>query len=192
MVRVAVAAATEALRLLGVGSRPTAAAAAAAVPPGDPVRPAPGDTAAVLKALKADYLLRSYFISGVLSDGIYDEDCLFADPTVSFRGRELWKRNLALLTPFLENPSVQLIGEPVQIAPADNDAQRGPLLQADWVLRCGLKLPWRPYVCVRGSTEYELAWPEGNRVVRHTEAWDIDGWEAVAMVLRPGKDSGRQ
>lgn len=31
------------------------------------------------------------------------------DPTVSFSGLDLWKRNLALLTPFLIQPSLQLL-----------------------------------------------------------------------------------
>jgi hypothetical protein len=44
--------------------------------------------AGVLRALRVDFEAQ-YFITGVLTDAIYDEQCYFADPTVSFRG-EKW------------------------------------------------------------------------------------------------------
>lgn len=205
----------------------------ASIPSGLSDRPAPGDISAVLSAIAADYSERSYFITGVISDGIYDEDCFFADPTVSFKGRELWKRNLQLLVPFLESPSIELL-DLIQMAdpqdPQDSKdpgfgtstnsegavasvngtstasstnnststsstgdkAPRGAVLRADWILRTGLKLPWRPYVDVRGSTEYELAWPENNRIVRHIESWNISGWEAVVLVFTPGKSNSKE
>ena len=189
--------------------------------------PAPGDIPAVLSAIAEDYSERSYFITGVLSDGIYDDDCYFADPTVSFRGRELWKKNLQLLVPFLESPSIVLldltqVGEDLSedlksnlsddsrgllarsnknsngdgtTVPIDNNNNnnqksseaRGAVLRADWILRTGLKLPWKPYIDVRGRTDYELSYPDNNRIIKHIESWNISGWEAVVMVLTPGK-----
>jgi Uncharacterized conserved protein (DUF2358) len=203
-VRLVVAAATETLRFIGVGSSPSSSssssAAAETISPGLSERPAPGDIAAVMTCLRSDYEERSYFITGVLSDGIYDENCYFADPTVAFTGRELWKRNLQLLVPFLENPSIQLIGlKHLESADSSEDLSReqGSLekennnkivkLRADWILRCSLKLPWRPYINVVGSTEYDLAWPDNNRIVRHVESWDISAWEALILVFTPGK-----
>jgi hypothetical protein len=44
-----------------------------------------GDVDGVLRELHADFQ-RQYFVSGLVTDAIYAEDCLFADPTVSFRG----------------------------------------------------------------------------------------------------------
>lgn len=204
-VRLVVAAATETLRFLGVGSssKPdVATATATAIPPGCSQRPSPGDIPAVLECLRSDYEERSYFITGVLSDGIYDEECYFADPTVSFTGRELWKRNLQLLVPFLEDPSIQLTG--LKQLNIDDTIPEGDVrvgngsveeeesgkivkLRADWILKCGLKLPWRPFINVVGSTEYDLAWPDNNRIVRHVESWDISAWEALILLFTPGK-----
>lgn len=59
------------------------ASAEAAAPAPRPLRR--GDVAGVLRALRADFEAQ-YFITGVLTDSIYDEQCYFADPTVSFRG----------------------------------------------------------------------------------------------------------
>lgn len=208
LVRGLVSAATETLRLLGVGAT---SAPPATIPAGSSERPEPGNILAVLATIAADYSERSYFITGVISDGIYDEECFFADPTVSFKGRELWKRNLQLLVPFLESPSIELLDlikltdpiDPQDVTTAANASSnsstsstisssgdkipRGAVLRADWILRTGLKLPWRPYIDVRGSTEYELAWPENNRIVRHIESWNISGWEAVLLVFTPGQ-----
>jgi hypothetical protein len=178
-----------------------------------------GDVAAVLQYLKSDFEERSYFITGVLSDGIYDEDCYFADPTVSFTGRELWKRNLQLLVPFLIEPSIQLTGlkqlnSDIENSTSENssssssscvsvngglgteqglqDTEEEPVskravvkIRADWILKCTLKLPWRPYVNVIGSTEYDLAYPDSNRIVRHVESWNISAWEALVLVFTP-------
>lgn len=56
---------------------------AAAAPPSRPLRR--GDVAGVMKAIRRDYG-REYFVTGVLTDAIYDDNCRFADPTVSFQG----------------------------------------------------------------------------------------------------------
>ncbi|KAL4442443.1 hypothetical protein ABPG77_005027 [Micractinium sp. CCAP 211/92] len=116
LVRVAVSALTEALRLVGVGAKEYETAAAAA-PPVQPLRR--GDVAGVLRALRDDFD-RAYFVTGQLSDEIYDEACFYADPTVSFTGRELYKRNLALLVPFLWDAAIELRG--LQQLPPDTSA----------------------------------------------------------------------
>jgi hypothetical protein len=187
-VRGVVAAATEVLRLFNVGASTPSPTATGTTFPGSPARPAPGDIDEVLRCLKSDFE-RSYFITGVLSDGIYDEDCFFADPTVSFTGRELWKRNLQLLVPFLIDPSIQLTGLQ-QLE--KKDGSEIVKLRADWILECSLKLPWRPYIYVVGSTEYDLAYPDNNRIVRHVEYWDISAWEALVLVFTPGFVTGRK
>ena len=60
-----------------------------------------------------------------MRDAAYDDDCFFADPTVSFRGLDTWRRNLRLLVPFLEDASVDLL----TMASAGNDAGGAQLLK---------------------------------------------------------------
>jgi hypothetical protein len=44
---------------------------------------------------------RSYFLSGQVDQGIYDPDCVFSDPFVSFSGTERFVTNLANLGSFI-------------------------------------------------------------------------------------------
>jgi len=46
--------------------------------------------------------------AGNVDLGLYTEDCLFADPTFSFRGRQKYERNLRTLTAFFVDPEIQL------------------------------------------------------------------------------------
>jgi hypothetical protein len=192
-----VAAATEALRALGVGAR----VPPPALPAGRAARPPRGDDAAVLAALRADFLERQYFVTGVVSDGIYDDDCLYADPTVAFRGRELWKRNLALLVPLLEDPAVELkelhrlpkgavgVAADGSVQFASGGAAAPTVLFAEWRLTCSLRfLPWRPYIDLNGTTTYALH-VDCNRVVAHVEGWDLSGGEALRLLFAPGDEA---
>ena len=48
---------------------------------------------------------RNYFLSGVVDRYIYDVDCTFADPFVSFNGRDRFIENLSNLGSFITNYS---------------------------------------------------------------------------------------
>jgi len=133
------------------------------------------------------------------------EDCYFADPTVQFRGRELWKRNLKLLTPFLIDPSIQLrslrksntkvvevgvedgaVEEALGVEADSFDTNNNVELLASWRLMTGLKLPWRPYIDIEGTTRYVLN-EERNAICQHIEAWNITGLEALLIIFTPGR-----
>ncbi len=79
------------------------------------------------------------------------------------------KRNLALLTPFLMDARIELrtlgaLGPDGDLLPPPpfwaaffGGGQRGQrTLRATWLLTCYLRLPWKPYIEVNGSTEYLL------------------------------------
>ena len=67
---------------------PPAAAAAALV--------APASREEARARLRADYE-RAYFVAGVMDEGLYAADCVFADDIAAFSGRERFVANLANL-----------------------------------------------------------------------------------------------
>ncbi|KAK6143224.1 hypothetical protein DH2020_023572 [Rehmannia glutinosa] len=126
----------------------------------------------VLSIIKSDYE-KAYFVTGVFTSAIYTEDCTFEDPTIKFQGRELYARNLRLLLPFFDNPSIHL-----KEIEKENQAWF-PI--ASWRLRTYLKLPWKPLISIDGRTIYDL--DEEFRVVRHAESWNISALGAIVRYL---------
>ncbi|KAL3814690.1 hypothetical protein ACJIZ3_015958 [Penstemon smallii] len=103
----------------------------------------------VLTIIKSDYE-KAYFVTGLFTSVIYAEDCIFEDPTIKFQGTELYARNLNLLVPFFDNPSIQL----TKIEEGfDSEAV---FAVASWKLRTYLKLPWKPLISIDGRTKYDL------------------------------------
>ncbi|MED6187622.1 hypothetical protein PIB30_078137 [Stylosanthes scabra] len=60
-----------------------------------------------LNIIRSDYD-KAYFVTGNFTYSIYAENCIFEDPTIKFRGRELYARNLKLLVPFFDCASIRL------------------------------------------------------------------------------------
>ncbi|KAK6289484.1 hypothetical protein POUND7_001025 [Theobroma cacao] len=134
------------------------------------------DVDEVLRILKSDYE-NGYFVTGNFTSAIYAEDCIFEDPTIRFRGKELYSRNLKLLVPFFDNPSIglQKIEKGVKV--------ETNFVLATWRLRTFLKLPWKPLISIDGSTFYELG--EKFTIVRHAESWNVSALEAVGQIFTP-------
>lgn len=130
----------------------------------------------VVDALMVDYH-QAYFLTGNVTSSLYSEDCFFADPTIGFTGRDLYERNLKLLVPFFEEPSLTLVS-------LNEESDEGRSIRAVWQLRTYLKLPWRPFICVDGSTVYTL--DENLRIVRHIESWSISPLDAISQIFKRG------
>ncbi|XP_022142990.1 uncharacterized protein LOC111012984 isoform X5 [Momordica charantia] len=130
----------------------------------------------VLDILKSDYK-NAYFVTGIFTSEIYADDCLFEDPTIKFRGKELYSRNLKLLVPFFDCPSIQL----QKINKGNKSGVE--FVVAAWKLRTYLKLPWRPLITIHGSTLYEL--DEELKIVRHAESWSVSALEAIGQIFIP-------
>eukprot|EP00262_Sarcandra_glabra_P000070 TRINITY_DN10096_c0_g1_i2.p1 TRINITY_DN10096_c0_g1~~TRINITY_DN10096_c0_g1_i2.p1 ORF type:complete len:198 (+),score=15.43 TRINITY_DN10096_c0_g1_i2:75-668(+) len=113
----------------------------------------------ILAILRSDYE-RAYFVTGNFTSVIYAENCSFEDPTIKFRGKDLYSRNLELLVPFFDNPSIAL-----------QNIEKGVICKtmfvlATWKLRTFLKLPWRPLISIEGTTVYEI---DNKFKVRHIQ-----------------------
>ncbi|XP_024995567.1 uncharacterized protein LOC112528742 isoform X1 [Cynara cardunculus var. scolymus] len=153
----------------------------------------------VMMILKSDYD-NAYFVTGNFTSGIYAEDCIFEDPTIRFRGKdftfffqlciherilmvcihsgkELYSRNLKLLVPFFELPSISL----QSIKKVLNSETES--IMASWRLRTRLKLPWRPLISIDGTTVYDL--DNQFRIVKHVESWSVSPLEAIGQIFTP-------
>ncbi|KAF7010329.1 hypothetical protein CFC21_024750 [Triticum aestivum] len=67
----------------------------------------PVGRAQVAEAIKDDFA-RSYFVTGNLTLGAYEDDCEFADPAGSFRGLQRFKRNCTNFGSLLEKSNMKL------------------------------------------------------------------------------------
>lgn len=105
------------------------------------------------------------------------DDCIFEDPTIKFRGKALYSRNLNLLVPFFNQQSIIL-----QQIKKGNDCEKD-FVVASWKLRTYLKLPWKPLICIDGSTVYYLN--NDYQIVRHAESWNISAVEAIGQIFTP-------
>ncbi|KAI3898320.1 hypothetical protein MKX03_002977 [Papaver bracteatum] len=128
----------------------------------------------VVSILQSDYE-NAYFLTGNFSAAIYTEDCIFEDPTIKFSGRDLYSRNLKLLVPFFDCPSLVL-----QQIEKDMSSEVNFVL-ATWKLRTYLRLPWRPLISIEGSTVYDLN--DEFKIFRHCESWNISALEAVGQIF---------
>eukprot|EP00898_Chlorokybus_atmophyticus_P000628 jgi/Chlat1/1566/Chrsp123S01847 len=134
-----------------------------------------GSVEEAITLLREDFA-EEYFVTARINADLYDDNCLFADPTVSFRGLERWRRNISLLMPFFINPTITLL---------DVQVTSPLLLLASWRLTTHLKLPWRPYININGMTDYTLD-QESLRVTAHVERWDVSPLQAIGLIFRPG------
>ncbi|XP_010277357.1 PREDICTED: uncharacterized protein LOC104611825 isoform X1 [Nelumbo nucifera] len=130
----------------------------------------------VLMILKSDYE-NAYFVTGDFTSAIYAEDCIFEDPTIKFTGKDLYARNLKLLVPFFDHPSIVLQKIEKGFKYESN------FVLATWKLRTYLKLPWRPLISIEGNTVYDLN--ADFKIVRHVESWNVSALQAVGQIFTP-------
>lgn len=133
----------------------------------------PSSIARTKELLKRDYDAM-YFITGDMTESLYEDDCEFSDPFVSFKGIARFQRNLRNLSPFLEEKSLK-------IRSWDEEGDR---VKASWTFRCTVCFPWRPLLAARGSTEHVFN-AEG-RIFQHIETWEIAPSDALQQLMRPG------
>ncbi|KAF8039021.1 hypothetical protein BT93_B1538 [Corymbia citriodora subsp. variegata] len=90
-------------------------------------------------------------------------------------GKRLYERNLKLLVPFFDQPSIILHS----IQKGDDETY----ILARWKLRTYLKLPWWPLISIDGKTVYEL--DDNFAIIRHAESWNVSALEAIGQIFTP-------
>ncbi|KAF9621271.1 hypothetical protein IFM89_018488 [Coptis chinensis] len=136
----------------------------------------------IVDILQSDYE-NAYFLTGNFTSAIYAEDCSFEDPTIKFRGKGLYARNLKLLVPFFDCPSLIL----QQIEKAVNSEANYVL--ATWKLRTYLNIPWKPLISIEGSTVYDL--DDDFKIIRHAESWNVSALQAIGQIFTPSFERHR-
>ena len=105
-----------------------------------------------VKAGLADDFRNEYLWSGRITPELYDEACVFTDPTLSFRGLDVFEANLRNLDPWIERfvPSERRRVDLYALA------VDGAAITASWRMVGTLALPWRPRLDLNGTTTYTL------------------------------------
>jgi Uncharacterized conserved protein (DUF2358) len=102
---------------------------------------------------------RSYFLSGTVDELIYSESCVFADPFVSFSGRDRFVKNLANLGSFITDYSTK----PLNYSENDN------VVETKFMVKLRLNLPWKPVLAWPWGVRCEID-PETYLIVQHQES----------------------
>jgi predicted nucleotidyltransferase len=119
---------------------------------------------------------RSYFLSGEVDKLIYDDDCRFADPFVSFRGRDRFVDNLQNLGSFITKYSAKLLDY-------NNGDDSDEQVKTRLMVKLELNLPWKPVLAWPWGVTYVID-PVTFLVTDHIESWDIEPLEGVKQIFR--------
>jgi hypothetical protein len=93
---------------------------------------------------------RSYFLSGEVDKLIYDEQqCVFADPFVSFAGRDRFVENLANLGSFITKYSAKMLDYQV--------SSDETVVNTKVMVKLELNLPWKPVLAWPWGVGYEIS-----------------------------------
>ena len=124
-----------------------------------------------------------YLFSGSIDPEIYDNDCLFSDPTLSFQGLSTFQTNVAAVKPlanlFFNDTLIVLYN--LLLNTSSNT------ITAQWRMSGSIYLPWKPRIELPGYTIYSYSPPPNgdNRIVRYDENWRVPALECLGQVLQP-------
>jgi hypothetical protein len=129
----------------------------------------------LLERIRDDYVVRNYLWTGDLDGACFDADCLFNDPTLSFRGFEAYRRNVRGLRPIVEaltSAPDSASGAASSIPTTRSDllsirieSQEG-YIETRWNMVGDLiRLPWKPRVDVVGRTKFWYQWRQPQRLI---------------------------
>jgi len=102
---------------------------------------------------------REYFLTGEIDKLIYAKDCTFADPFVSFQGRDRFVENLANLGSFITEYSAKPLSYEVD----------GNVVNTKFMVKLQLNLPWKPVLAWPWGVKCEID-PDTNLVTLHQES----------------------
>lgn len=124
-----------------------------------------------------------YLFSGQIDSELYDENCLFTDPTLSFRGLSTFERNIKAIKPALDI----FVGDSLVVLYDCNVDTEANEVKAIWRMSGAIKLPWKPRIELTGNTVLSYDTDRGGRIVDYYERWDLPAAKALSQLLQPSK-----
>ena len=125
-----------------------------------------------------DYTEKNYLWTGDIDLACFTPDCSFSDPTISFRGRETFVRNVQNLQPILDllayDTESQLLSYELY----------GTYIQTRWRMQGSLRLPWKPKINVIGRTKFRYD-PQSFLVHTYDEIWEMPAYRALLQLVTP-------
>jgi len=145
----------------------------------------------LLERIRDDYVVRNYLWTGKIDLTVFDQQCKFTDPTLSFEGTNQFTENLKNLVPI-----VDALTEPggCQSILLDIQLYRDKgYVQSRWNMLGSLTgLPWKPKIDVIGRTKFwykpvEIASKSqsGFQVYSYDEEWEIPAGKALLQLITP-------
>lgn len=134
------------------------------------------------KGISKDFTESGYLWSGEISEELYDADCEFTDPTLSFKGLDTFKRNITSLKPWVD---MMLASRDIVLKSCELREDLG-VVRASWRMVGDIRLPWSPRIDLNGQTDFVYDSKKGNRIVKYLESWDVSAGRALLQIFIPG------
>jgi len=138
----------------------------------------------LLEGIRADFEEKQYLWSGDIDLELYDEDCTFTDPTISFQGLSKFQSNMRSLNPIVD---ALVQKERRRCVLQDIKLEETGEVIAKWRMVGDVQLPWSPRIDIGGRTKYTPG--SDGRIQSYSEQWDIDAGEALAQLIQPKKEA---
>jgi len=127
-----------------------------------------------------------YLFSGKIDAEIYDENCVFTDPTLSFKGLARFESNIKSLKPILDT----FVGDTLVVLYDCQIDQNMNQITAQWRMSGGINLPWNPRIELTGNTVLSYDPDKNGRIVDYYESWDLPAATALFQLLQRSKIIG--
>lgn len=140
----------------------------------------------VSAGIRRDFV-NGYLFSGSIDSEIYSENCVFTDPTLSFKGLTRFEKNIRAIKPLIDvfiNDSLLCLYDLQETNYYDDDNNEKFAIKARWRMSGGIRLPWNPRIELTGQTRYTLDIANDNRIIDYFETWNLPASVALGQLLR--------
>ena len=90
------------------------------------------------RGIREDFTTREYLWTGQITPDLYDFNCQFTDPTLTFNGLSTFQRNLENLDPLIK----RFVGRKTCELKAQSVSEEDSVIVCEWRMYGELNLPW--------------------------------------------------